>query len=247
MAKGATFSFGERERVRATRRHRRLLAFSFATAVAVGFAVSPVLLPLAPAALVPQAARALAGDVAVFAGVLLEQAWAWVRSAHRHTPALALGITVAILALPLVAIGALVRVLSPPAPQAARAEADGEDAPDPFGAPSSRSPGRYDRTGLARPRRVWLEREGDGGEHALTREMTRIGSAADNEVRIARRGVERYHAAIARTPEFDHYLVALTADVPTSLNGTAVSRRRLRDRDVIAVGEVRLVFRAGVE
>lgn len=159
-----------------------------------------------------------------------------VLAAFEHTPALALVVTAAVLVLPLAIVGALVRRLA-----TFRIPAADTDGTAPV-------PRTSDRTGFAPPRRVWLEHI-DGEtvrRYALTTEVTRIGREADNDILLHGTGIHRYHAAITRTADLDHYAVALSGDGAhdMQINGRGSQRRRLRDGDVIGIGSDTLTFRA---
>lgn len=154
-------------------------------------------------------------------------------AAFAHAPALSLVVVVAALVVPLAFAGAIVRFAMQRSAAAHAAEA--AEAP------------LEDRTGYAPPRRVWLDRGvRDAGErHEIVRELTRIGSAADNDIRIDGATAARYHAAITRTAERDHYAVALSGDArDLRVNGKPAARVRLRDGDVIIIAGETMTFRA---
>jgi hypothetical protein len=157
-------------------------------------------------------------------------------AAFEHTPALALVVAAAVLVLPLAIVGALVRRLT-----AFRIPAADVDN-------TAHAAVAADRTGFARPSRVWLElQEGETvRRYALTSEVTRIGREADNDIRLRGDGIHRYHAAITRTADLDHYAVSLSGDGAhdMQINGEGMQRRRLRDGDVIGIGGDTLTFRA---
>lgn len=153
-------------------------------------------------------------------------------AAFAHAPALSLVVVVAALVVPLAFAGAIVRFAMQ---RSAAAHAEAAEAP------------LADRTGYAPPRRVWLERGArDAGErHEIVRELTRIGSAADNDIRIDGATAARYHAAITRTAERDHYAVALSGDArDLRVNGKPAARVRLRDGDAIIIAGETMTFRA---
>ncbi len=245
--RGATFSFDDRARKRASRRLRRLFAWSLAAVVVCAVAFAPKLLELAPPGSVPGPVRAWLIDTSTLGASLATEAGRWIITLNQNAPALALGLAVAGMALVLVLAGVLFRWLSPqPAIDESgdMGEAAAGSHQDAAGPAEVAATDPSDRTGHARPRRVWLAAgtASDSARQLLTGELTRLGSAPDNEIRIALAGVDGYHAAISPTAEFDHYLVAMSADTPTELNGAAVARRRLRNGDVIGIGDARLVF-----
>lgn len=102
-------------------------------------------------------------------------------------------------------------------------------------------------TGFSRPRRAFLEglKSDDAEPFEIRGELVRIGRAADNELVVAATGIEPYHAAIARTADWDLYLCDLTRGSRTAarVNGRRVGRHRLSDGDVIALGGVQLTYR----
>ncbi|MBL8564658.1 MAG: FHA domain-containing protein [Hyphomicrobiaceae bacterium] len=245
--RGATFSFDDRARKRASRRLRRFLALSLAAVVVGALALAPKLLNFAPAGTVPEPVRAWLVDTSTLGASLTAEAGRWIITLNQNAPALALGLAVAAMALLLVLAGVLFRWLLPQ-PAINESGDTGEVAAGPE--EDAAAPVEVvvadpsDRTGHARPRRVWLSAgtAADSARQLLKGELTRLGSAPDNEIRIALAGVDGYHAAISRSAEFDHYLVAMSSDAPTELNGVAVARRRLRNGDVIGIGDARLVF-----
>lgn len=253
--KSAIFSFEDRERRRGRRRLVRRLFVGLTVVAAAAFLAAPFLLPAsdhpgAAASLLERIMLMLSG----FSGTLHAQVRDLSATVNQHTPAIALGLGVAALAVPLVVLGAVARWLAPdqePASDGAEAlsGSDEDAAVDVKGRPTTPvTPvvNAGDRTGHAWPARVWLVRDAATGaeRHGITSELTRIGREADNEICIDGTGVDRYHAAISRTPEFDHYLVAISGDAacPTEVNGSRVLRQRLRHGDVIGIGEARLTF-----
>lgn len=167
--------------------------------------------------------------------ITLESLLQGVRAAFEHAPALALVVAVALLAVPTAIVGVVVRFV------AARVGPSRQVAPSPIPSPE-------DRTGFAPPRRVWLERSDSDAvsRYAITAEVTRIGREADNDITLSDEAAHRYHAAITRTADLDHYAVSLGGEGAGDMriNGTTTARHRLRDGDVIAIGGEKLTFRA---
>lgn len=153
-------------------------------------------------------------------------------AAYEHTPALALVVAGAAFSLLLALTGVVIRFVA--GLRAASAET------------MLPQPAAGDRTGFAPPRRVWLETGEQGASrYAIAAEVTRIGREPDNDIRLDTPGADRYHASITRTPELDHYLVALNAEGRgLRVNGETTARRRLRDGDIIDIAGVSLRFRA---
>ncbi|HVV86836.1 MAG TPA: FHA domain-containing protein [Kofleriaceae bacterium] len=78
----------------------------------------------------------------------------------------------------------------------------------------------------------------------LDRPVTRVGTAADAEVRFTDPAVSRDHAAIERAPG-GFVLVDHGSTNGTSVNQVRIDRRLLADQDVITIGAIRCRFRTG--
>lgn len=80
----------------------------------------------------------------------------------------------------------------------------------------------------------------------LTSDVSTIGRAPDNDVRLEDRGVAPYHATIRRSPHGDttiHYLYDLGSPAGVLVNGTRVGLRKpLNFGDRIAIGAAILEF-----
>lgn len=235
------FSFEQQLRHRHARQFRLRTAFSVLAASALLVASAPWLPPTSIGAidgLIAAVADVLRAVRESFAPVLM-----WLEAALSRAPAVSLGLVAIAVTVPLVAVGAVVRGAIAGFGGGAEPIASARDAHTPTG-----GTGEYasDTTGRARPARAWLSREDDGGtprRHHLDCELTRIGRAADNEIRLNSRGVDRYHAAVKRSAEFDFHVVALSgSDGRIEVNGQPVARSRLRPGDVVAIGGVRFVF-----
>ncbi|MGD9785551.1 MAG: FHA domain-containing protein [Hyphomicrobiaceae bacterium] len=182
----------------------------------------------------------LAGAAPFAPTLSLDSLVAAVVAAFSSAPALGVALAVLALALPLATFGLAGRWLSRRVARAGVPESSDSEAAD-RQAPSLEAAASEERTGFARPRDAWIEAVGDQGgiRHPIRRGLTRIGNAEDNDIRLQGRGAERYHAAIERTRELDHYLVDLTkpGSGRVRVNGKAVSRQRLRAGDSISLGE----------
>lgn len=184
-------------------------------------------------------ALSMFSGLAVAAAPLLRRSADLVQLAGVRAPALALGLGVAALAIPMAVLAWLLRwslrVPHADANPRSMALAPSVDRPD-------------DTTGFARPRRAWIEGKLDGAEFRrdLKPGLTRIGRESDNEIAIATaHKLERYHAAIEHTWEYDIYICDLTngANERVRVNGRCCARRRLRDGDRVSCPGIAFTFR----
>ena len=76
----------------------------------------------------------------------------------------------------------------------------------------------------------------------LEGELTRIGRAADNDIRIDDLAVSSYHAAIERVPNRylegvdDFFVRDLDSTNGTLVNGRAIDRVQIQPRDEVRIG-----------
>ena len=192
--------------------------------------------------------------VGAAAGGLLDafaRAWAnlegWVRRNHARAPALMLGLA-AVLVIPLLAMLALLaRTLA-----RARTRRLSRQAvqPDPATAGADLTAGSLTRglgDGLTWPVDAWIEIDGvPGSRRPIVTDMLRIGREEDNELILAADTVHRYHAILRRTEDTEIIIldVGPPDGNPMTVNGERKSEARLRNGDVIALGEARLKFTA---
>ncbi len=201
--------------------------------------------PLAVIVALSQPGATLTADFAQFMASLAAAAVAasaavaiWLRQSYTHAPALMLGLA-ALLAVPLLAIlGHVLRRRSfatatraaMPAPQPAEgAEAAQSDASD----------------GYTWPVDATIEIEGKAGARIpIGRELMRIGREVDNDLVLANQSVHRFHAVIQRTEDSEIIVVDMSSSEGNGVvvNGKRVPRARLRDGDLIELGESRLRF-----
>jgi transcriptional regulator with GAF, ATPase, and Fis domain len=73
----------------------------------------------------------------------------------------------------------------------------------------------------------------------LFKPMTTIGAAEDNDIRVEHAGLESTHAQIARESD-GLYVVGMTRDM--TVNGRREKRKKLEDRDIVRIGELKMVF-----
>lgn len=106
---------------------------------------------------------------------------------------------------------------------------------------------------LAQPSRsfltkAWLEGD-DIANHRidLTREIVRIGTGIDADLRLPGADEGSVHALVRRTPEGDFVLLDMSGSEksPLTVNGQPLATAALRDGDRIGVGATSIVFRRG--
>lgn len=155
----------------------------------------------------------------------------WVFQTYGESPALVLGLAVA-LALPTVAVvgwlaGMAVNYRS----------ARVEDEPPPKTIPAS----------PWRQRARFVFDPPDRAPFRIDRPLTRIGREADNDLCLTHPTVHRYHAVLERTPDAHFIITDLgnPRDPDVLVNGAAVSQQRLRGGEVLEFGDVRLRFEIG--
>lgn len=73
----------------------------------------------------------------------------------------------------------------------------------------------------------------------IFRPLTTIGASEDNDIRVPNAGLEPTHAQISRERD-GLYIAGMTRDM--TVNGRREKRRRLEDRDLIRIGELKLMF-----
>jgi len=74
------------------------------------------------------------------------------------------------------------------------------------------------------------------GRDAVIGEQLRIGTAADNEFRLAATGVSRHHARVVRQNADEYWLEDSGSTNGTFVNGLRIARERLRHLDVVTLG-----------
>ena len=97
-----------------------------------------------------------------------------------------------------------------------------------------------------KPKLVLL-REGEIlSRYTLTERRLLIGRDADNDVPVASEFISRHHAQISYY-RGSYWVMDLKSTNGTFVNGQRVRRKRLADKDVIALGQHRLVFQDPVD
>ncbi|MCK6550943.1 sigma 54-interacting transcriptional regulator [Myxococcota bacterium] len=69
--------------------------------------------------------------------------------------------------------------------------------------------------------------------------LTSIGSARDNDLAVEGAGLEPTHAQVSREPD-GLWIVGMTRDM--TVNGRREKRRKLEDRDIIRIGELKITY-----
>lgn len=185
-------------------------------------------------------AVAAPAQLAALLSPLLRRSAELMQLAGVRAPALAIGVGVAVLTIPVAVLAGLLRwALREPGLAGNTARTAPARTP---------TPTRLDEiTGFARPRRAWVEGKLDGTAFMrdLKPGLTRIGRESDNEISLSCvRRLERYHAAIEHTREHDIYVCDLTkgAKGQVRVNGRRAARKRLRSGDRVTCPGVDLTF-----
>ena len=186
------------------------------------------------------AVASAASGVAVILLAVLRRSGEALHLLASRAPALAIGLGVVALAIPLAMLAGLLR-------WALGAPDQRKDQSPAAIARSALDAKLDDTTGFARPRRAWVEGKiaGVPFRRDLKPGLTRIGRESDNEIALlASRDIERYHAAIEHTIEYDIYVSDLTrgAKGQVRVNRRRCNRCRLRDGDRITCPGVALTF-----
>jgi pSer/pThr/pTyr-binding forkhead associated (FHA) protein len=95
---------------------------------------------------------------------------------------------------------------------------------------------------LTQPAILLVKLHGKGSRHVeLTLDTFTIGRKADNTLVIEDPAVSGHHARIVKVQAV-FFLEDLSSTNGTAINGQPITRHQLRDADVIAIGQHRLVF-----
>lgn len=184
-------------------------------------------------------------DLVERAAAALGRSDAWAALALEKTPALALGIAVMTMMLPLavlgLALGRFGRTPRSPRPRAETIVRSGHAASPRTGALRTGTPA----TGEAPrwPADAWVEIVG-GSIVWIGRRMVRIGRDDDNEIRLPAGTVHRHHAVIHHTEDADFMIKDLSSADGNGVvvNGRRVGTARLRHGDTVMLGEAILKF-----
>jgi hypothetical protein len=84
--------------------------------------------------------------------------------------------------------------------------------------------------------------DGDGTELLMRTTALRVGRGKDNDLALKNDSVSRHHAEIHRTREGDFTITELNAGNGVFVNGEQVSKTKLKNDDIIELGEVRIRF-----
>lgn len=173
----------------------------------------------------------------------------WVRAGYERAPALVLGLAAMIMLLPLAFAGRLVRR------DPAIGDVDSNEAAEPpleatrvmkRPAQSREVQTMRDPT-VARPAEAFIEVAGGAGRrYPLGRGMVRIGREDDNDIRLPFATVHRYHAVLHRTADAEYVITDLSSADGNGLivNDRRLAEARLKDGDVVHLGEATLTFTA---
>lgn len=94
----------------------------------------------------------------------------------------------------------------------------------------------------------WLETVGaPAARFPIGREITRIGRAEDNDVRLSSASIHRYHAVVERSPEMAFTIVDVSGAAGNGIRvgGEPVRSALLHDGDTVELGAEKLRFRLG--
>lgn len=160
---------------------------------------------------------------------LITSATSWVFEKYKDAPALVLGVALA-LALPALALSSpLVRLMLH------RNDSDQNQHVTTF----------RTRPASVWQQQAWLESQSSRRlNYPVTRDLMRIGRAADNDVCLEKPGIHRYHAILERTPEAE-FIISYLGDPAHDgllIDGRPAWRERLRGGEVIEIGAVKLRF-----
>lgn len=150
----------------------------------------------------------------------------WLAVKFAETPAIVLGVAMALAIPPLAILGSFLR------------RGPGDKAVE------------FDDVPRSVPARGWqiegslIEAENGGDRHTIGHGLVRIGREDDNDVQLVHNTVHRYHAIIERTPEAEFVVmdVSGTGGNGVRINGERVAHCRLRGGELIEIGMVQLRF-----
>jgi hypothetical protein len=164
----------------------------------------------------------------------------WISESFHRAPALMLGLAMLALVPPLAVAGFLMR-----------GQRRSPDSTLLLSRPALRKAGDSARASTHRteisawPTEAWLE-DASRRRYPIGRAMLRIGREADNDICLTAKTVHRYHAVVRRTTDGDVVITDLSgADGNGVLvNGSRIGEARLKQGDVIHIGEVKMRFDA---
>lgn len=175
---------------------------------------------------------------------VLEPVRQWIGESYARAPALVLGLSVVMVVPPLALVGLLARrkrrTSAAPSPDTTLALTRA-------GKRAALETNALKTEGFSWPTEAWIDIQGTpGGRYVIGRTLVRIGREADNDIRLSAKTVHRYHAAIRRTTDGDVMVTDLSGNEGNGVlvNGKPVDEARLKEGDIINVGEVKLHFDA---
>jgi hypothetical protein len=84
--------------------------------------------------------------------------------------------------------------------------------------------------------------DGDGTELLMRTTALRVGRGKDNDLALKNDSVSRHHAEIHRTRDGDFTITELNSGNGVLVNGEQVTKTKLKNDDIIELGEVRIRF-----
>lgn len=197
-----------------------------------GAAAIAILLPGGWAGLATSDVSAIAGRILSTGYRAAEMAYATIRSGQERAPAVVIGLGV-LLVFPLAAMLTRAAQGRRRRREAARARA-------------ALARQAAEASALLRPAGAWLDVDKPRpAYHKMEGELLRIGRDRENDLRLEDPNVHLHHALIQRTPDAEFILVDVTGGKGngTLVNGRRMARARLRDGDLIELGNSRVRFR----
>jgi hypothetical protein len=186
--------------------------------------LAPLLLAQLVAAAPSQAQEAgtLAERLSTANGVLLD----WIGNEFERSPAIVLGVGLALAMMPLAVLGLFIR--------RTQRNAQPADVTHPKSIPIS----GWKARGLL------VVANSRGEVHEVGHGLVRIGREEDNDVQLAEKTVHRYHAIVERTPDAEFYVTDVSGADGNGVrvDGQKIERERLRGGELIEVGRARLRF-----
>ncbi len=112
-------------------------------------------------------------------------------------------------------------------------------------APRTPPPPRGDATIVIRkPMLLAQLDDGSAVEYPLELQVTSIGRAPDNKIRLQKDAVSRKHAQVVLSPK-GYSIVDLKSENGTFVNGKRVTEHLLADGDAVQIGTQKLIYREG--
>ncbi|HVN77220.1 MAG TPA: FHA domain-containing protein [Thermoanaerobaculaceae bacterium] len=97
---------------------------------------------------------------------------------------------------------------------------------------------------IRKPHLLALLENGSTVEHPLELQVTTIGRAPDNRIRVQKEAVSRKHAEVVLGPK-GYSIVDLKSENGTYVNGKRVGERLLAEGDTVQIGSQKFIFHEG--